>query len=160
MLWISLNTAALLGAAACSDQQSDDRSAPASPAAPAPGATPPAPAAPPPPAAPPAPPAPTAAVDGKTVYTTYCATCHGPTGQGDGPGAAALEPKPRNFAAGEFKFDPTGDGKTGEPEDLVEVVKNGAAQYGGSPLMVPWGTSLNEQQIGAVVEYVKSLKGS
>lgn len=35
---------------------------------------------------------------GKELFTTNCASCHGDAGKGDGPGAAALNPKPRNFA--------------------------------------------------------------
>lgn len=34
---------------------------------------------------------------GKAVYAQTCATCHGAEGRGDGPGAAGLTPKPRNF---------------------------------------------------------------
>lgn len=36
--------------------------------------------------------------EGKGAYDTSCALCHGATGKGDGPGAAALNPKPRNLA--------------------------------------------------------------
>lgn len=48
----------------------------------------------------PAPKAPTFATPGDEashVFSTLCATCHGPEGKGDGPAAAALEPKPRNY---------------------------------------------------------------
>jgi mono/diheme cytochrome c family protein len=34
---------------------------------------------------------------GKTLYAVNCASCHGPEGFGDGPAAAALNPKPRNY---------------------------------------------------------------
>src|SRR5437879_12016879 len=34
---------------------------------------------------------------GQVVYETRCAPCHGLGGGGDGPAAAAIEPKPRNF---------------------------------------------------------------
>ncbi len=36
--------------------------------------------------------------DGKVPYDANCAVCHGPIGRGDGPGAAALNPKPRNLS--------------------------------------------------------------
>lgn len=34
---------------------------------------------------------------GKQLFTTTCSSCHGTDGKGDGPAAAALNPKPRNF---------------------------------------------------------------
>lgn len=44
--------------------------------------------------------APRAAPDlarGRALYMESCASCHGPQGNGDGPAAAGLEPKPVNF---------------------------------------------------------------
>jgi mono/diheme cytochrome c family protein len=41
---------------------------------------------------------------GKTIFSINCASCHGATGQGDGPAAAALNPKPRNFTEGYWKY--------------------------------------------------------
>jgi len=38
---------------------------------------------------------------GKALYASNCVTCHGADGQGNGPAAAGLNPKPRNFTAGE-----------------------------------------------------------
>ncbi len=35
--------------------------------------------------------------EGKALYQQKCAQCHGKKGDGDGPSAAALEPKPTNF---------------------------------------------------------------
>ncbi len=40
---------------------------------------------------------------GKTVYQTYCASCHGPKGLGDGPAGGGLSPPPRNLVEGDFK---------------------------------------------------------
>jgi mono/diheme cytochrome c family protein len=33
-------------------------------------------------------------VTGRALYGDYCAACHGDTGRGDGPAAAALRPRP------------------------------------------------------------------
>lgn len=41
---------------------------------------------------------------GKELYTVQCAVCHGASGAGDGPGAVALNPKPRDFTSGEWHF--------------------------------------------------------
>lgn len=35
--------------------------------------------------------------NGDALFTRYCASCHGATGQGDGPAAAALTPRPTNL---------------------------------------------------------------
>ncbi len=37
------------------------------------------------------------AADGKAVYENKCLICHGPGGQGDGPGAMILKTKPQKF---------------------------------------------------------------
>ena len=41
---------------------------------------------------------------GKRVYETYCVGCHGQNGLGDGEASVFLNPKPRNFVNGQFKF--------------------------------------------------------
>jgi mono/diheme cytochrome c family protein len=35
---------------------------------------------------------------GETLFKQQCSSCHGDTGHGDGPAAASLTPKPRNFS--------------------------------------------------------------
>jgi cbb3-type cytochrome oxidase cytochrome c subunit/cytochrome c1 len=39
---------------------------------------------------------------GKTLYAANCASCHGPQGAGDGPGALALSPAPSDLSAHEY----------------------------------------------------------
>lgn len=95
---------------------------------------------------------------GKEKFTMFCVTCHGETGKGDGPGGAGLQPPPRDFSVGDFKLDANGNGKPGDDEDLKLVITNGAAQYGGSPLMTPWGGALTEADIDNLVAVVRSLK--
>lgn len=94
---------------------------------------------------------------GKALYEANCSSCHGMQGKGDGPVGAALNPKPRDFSKGEFKFDTDKDGKTGTETDLENVIKNGAAAYGGSALMAPWA-ALSDQDIQNIIAYIHTLK--
>jgi len=98
------------------------------------------------------------AAAGKKTYDTLCTTCHGPTGKGDGPAGVALNPPPRDFSVGEFKYDANKDGTPGEDADLKLIIKNGAGAYGGNPVMAPWGASLSDADIDNVIAYVRSLK--
>ncbi len=96
--------------------------------------------------------------EGREVYIkTNCNSCHGMDGKGDGPVAAALDPKPRNYTKGEFKFDANKDGKAGTDADLALVIKNGAAAYGGSAMMMP-NPTLTDAQIQELIAYIRSLK--
>jgi len=95
---------------------------------------------------------------GKAVFVkTNCNSCHGMEGMGDGPVAAALDPKPRNYTVGDFKFDANKDGKVGTDADLTLVIKNGAAAYGGSAMMMP-NPTLTDADIALLVQYIRSLK--
>lgn len=97
------------------------------------------------------------AAAGKKIYDTNCMSCHGPAGKGDGPVGAALNPKPRDFSTGQFKFDADKDGKPGSDADLTLVIQKGAAAYGGSALMAPWPT-LKPEEVANVIAFVRSLK--
>jgi mono/diheme cytochrome c family protein len=96
---------------------------------------------------------------GKVIYDTNCSSCHGPTGKGDGPVGQALNPAPRDFSTGDFKFDTDNDGTTGSDTDLDNVITKGGSAYGGSPLMAPWG-HLAEKDRQNVIAYIRSLKVS
>ena len=56
---------------------------------------------------------------GKTVYDDHCAECHGPAGRGDGPAAAFLAPRPRDFTSGKFKIRSTETGTLPTDDDLI-----------------------------------------
>lgn len=87
---------------------------------------------------------------GETQYKTFCESCHGPGGNGEGPAAAALNPKPAKHNDGGYMNALTN-------EHLKKVISEGGAAVGKSPLMAPWGGVLNEQQVMDVVAYVRTL---
>jgi mono/diheme cytochrome c family protein len=90
--------------------------------------------------------------DGAEAYATYCVSCHGVTGAGDGPVGAALDPKPASFADAAFWTDERTD------EHLAKAIKEGGPAVGKSPLMAPWGAVLDDAKVKAVVAHIKSLK--
>ncbi len=99
------------------------------------------------------------AAAGKAIYDGKgaCAGCHGATGAGDGAAAAALNPKPANFAAGAFRLDTDGDGTPGSDADLTNVIKNGGAKFGGNAAM-PARADFSDDEVASLVAYIRSLK--
>ncbi|MEE9612049.1 MAG: cytochrome c, partial [Desulfatiglandales bacterium] len=61
----------------------------------------------------------------KALYATYCSQCHGDKGRGDGPAAAFVYPKPRDFKRGLYKIRTTPSGKIPTDEDLFRVITEG-----------------------------------
>lgn len=85
--------------------------------------------------------------DAEEAYTTVCAACHGPTGKGDGPTAAALTPKPADFSKPEFWA-------SRDKDHLVTVIRDGGAAVGKSPAMAPYGAAYSEEEISAIADYL------
>lgn len=67
----------------------------------------------------------TTAVRGRKVYQRHCLGCHGEEGRGDGAAAAYLNPRPRNFQYGAFKFRTTPTGKLPKAEDILRTITCG-----------------------------------
>lgn len=87
---------------------------------------------------------------GKTLYEgkALCANCHGPQGRGDGPGAAALDPSPRNFHHHGFWRHRT-------EGEIFWVIKNGSPGTG----MPPFGAMLSDEEIWSLIQYERSFSG-
>ena len=69
---------------------------------------------------------------GREVFRGNCVACHGETGMGDGPSAATLNPKPRNFHS---LTGWTNGSKVSQIYRTLEegIVKNGMASFGYLP---------------------------
>jgi mono/diheme cytochrome c family protein len=86
---------------------------------------------PPPPAAPQPAPAPVVenpATTAKNIFHDRCAVCHGQQGLGDGPGSAALTPKPRNFTDAAWQA-------SVQDDNLRAIIVKGGPAVGKSPGM-------------------------
>jgi len=59
------------------------------------------------------------------LFRKQCAQCHGIAGDGFGPTAGLLDPYPRDFRRGTFKFKDTSYGRKPTLEDLVHTIENG-----------------------------------
>jgi cbb3-type cytochrome c oxidase subunit III len=90
---------------------------------------------------------------GKAVYDAHCVECHGAAGKGDGPSAAYLVPRPRDFTTGRYKIRSTEPGTMPSDDDLIASVRRGL--YGTA--MPAWDRILADGDITDVVQYVKSL---
>jgi mono/diheme cytochrome c family protein len=80
----------------------------------------------------------TQATNGKQMYTSYCAPCHGVNGRGQGPVASALKTPPVDLTV----LTRNNNGKFPDAH-IVSVIQNGAeiASHG-SPEMPVWGPIL------------------
>jgi mono/diheme cytochrome c family protein len=86
------------------------------------------------------------------LYREHCAHCHGVTGDGMGPTAAFLNPYPRDYRPGVFKFKSTERADKPTHADLLRILRNGIAGTS-----MPSFALLSEPQIDALVEYLKYL---
>ena len=90
------------------------------------------------------------AEEASTIYHDRCVMCHGATGNGDGPAAAALNPKPKDFQD-------CGAMSKVTDEQLFNAIKDGGQSVGLSPLMPAWGASVADPQIHALVAYIRDF---
>jgi len=89
------------------------------------------------------------AAKGGEVYQSYCATCHGDAGKGDGIAAAALDPKPRDLSNAEYVSGLT-------DAHIKKVVTEGGPSVGMSAAMPAWGGIIPEDDINNIIAYVRA----
>jgi high-affinity iron transporter len=79
--------------------------------------------------------------DGARIYAERCSGCHGDQGGGDGPAAAALVPRPKNFR----------DSRERTLAELVAFVKKGKT----GTMMPPFDGVLTDAEMEAVSRVVQ-----
>ncbi len=89
---------------------------------------------------------------GRELYKQYCQKCHAATGDGNGPQAHMLKPKPRDLRLGVVKYTTTKTNIKASTEDLRNLLK------GGIPgTAMPTFPILGNHEIDALAQYTKYL---
>ncbi len=95
---------------------------------------------------------------GRGIYLRRCSFCHGLLGDGEGPAAKYLDPRPRDFTLGTFKFRTTHSGELPTDEDLFRTVSRGlvgtAMQSFDRDLIK---NGLSEEERWQVISYIKTF---
>jgi len=89
---------------------------------------------------------------GKKTYEKYCSQCHGDKGDGQGPAAPHLLPKPRDFTSGKFKLRTTPSGALPTDDDIRRVIRQGMPYT-----TMPAWPKLSDDEVTTLVRYVKSF---
>lgn len=89
---------------------------------------------------------PTVLKEAKTIYLANCSPCHGDKGKGDGPAAAALNPKPADHTSPVLAKETDGA--------LFWKISEGRTP------MPTYKTMLSENQRWELVDYIRSLSKS
>jgi len=85
---------------------------------------------------------------GRGIYKVNCVACHGDTGKGDGPAAAALKPPPRNHTDNAYM-------STLTDKQIADVIKMGGV-IKNRPLM-PSHPQIVGADMDALVAYIRTL---
>ncbi len=95
---------------------------------------------------------------GQVTYIQRCSFCHGLLGDGEGPAAEFLDPRPRDFTLGTFKFRTTQSGELPTDEDLFRTISRGLSGTGMQAFddgVIKNG--LSEEERWAVIAYIKTF---
>jgi mono/diheme cytochrome c family protein len=87
---------------------------------------------------------------GQALYRRHCLHCHGVTGDGAGPTATFLFPRPRDYRKGLFKFTSTETGAKPTRADLKKTLLHGLA----GTSMPAFEAQMTEPEIEAVLDYL------
>ncbi len=90
--------------------------------------------------------------EGRNLYMTHCQHCHGVTGDGQGPTSRFLNPRPRDYRQGTFKFKSTLRAVKPSRKDLQHILEQGIPGT-----YMPSFVLLGEEKLGLIIDYVRFL---
>jgi mono/diheme cytochrome c family protein len=88
--------------------------------------------------------------EGKKLYATFCSSCHGEDGKGDGAAAQSLPVKPANHTDG-AAMNQLSD------RFLLDIISKGGPAVGKSPVMPGWASQIKEPQLRDILAYIRSI---
>jgi len=90
---------------------------------------------------------------GKPVYDKWCAGCHGVDGRGEGPAAAYMLPRPRDFTQALYQIRTTASGSIPTDADIRKIIDEGMP----GTAMPAWEEALSSADRDALVGYLKTF---
>lgn len=90
---------------------------------------------------------------GREVYEQWCSQCHGSEGDGQGPAAEYMIPRPRDFTTGLYQIRSTATGELPTDEDILRVINEGMP----GTTMPGWEEELSGADREALVAYIKTF---
>jgi mono/diheme cytochrome c family protein len=90
---------------------------------------------------------------GRRIYESRCWFCHGEEGDGEGPIAEYLWPRPRDFTSGSYKLRTTQSGELPTDEDMYRTISLGIP----GTAMPEWGSLLTPEERWQVIAYLKTF---
>lgn len=94
-----------------------------------------------------------AQLDGEQLYRTYCTSCHGINGNGNGINVRDMSVQPRDHTDHREMAARSDD-------ELTRAITDGGAAVGKSILMPPWGKVFDASQIAALVAHLRQLSNT
>jgi len=89
--------------------------------------------------------------DNARLFRRYCRGCHGPRGAGDGPLSTRMEPRPRDYRHGVFKFTAVSAQARPRRDDLRRTIEHGLP----GTRMAAWERFLNPVVRDALIDRVR-----
>ena len=89
---------------------------------------------------------------GAAAYARYCVSCHGVEGDGRGIAAEGLDPRPRDFTDGRYKFRTTPPTELPTDADILRTLDRGLHHTS-----MPNWKGVSQRELRQIVAYLKTL---